>query len=88
MRRAFIDMLLVVFALITLVVGLRYDPDQVGYNINENVTATDPLDYWGQWPDHEFHASPINWRMPMYTLFIDRFVNGYVGWDLTYPVES
>ena len=57
--------------------ALIYDPAQVGFNLNENQSAEDPLSYWGQWPNHDFHPSPSNWRMPMYTLFLDRFVNGY-----------
>lgn len=65
--------------LIPLVAALQYSPDQVGFNLNENETATDPLDYWGEWPNHDYHASPSNWRMPMYTLMVDRFVNGYVS---------
>ena len=64
--------------LLTLASALRYDQQYVGYNINTNDTAVDPLDYWGAWPNHEYYASPSNWRMPMYTLFVDRFVNGYV----------
>ena len=61
--------------IISLVDGLRYDPDQVGFNLNENQTASDPLDYWGEW-DHDFMPSPSNWRMPFYTIMLDRFVNG------------
>lgn len=53
-----------------------YDLEQVGYNLNENVLATDPAEYWGEWPDHEYFPSPENWRFPFYTLFLDRFVNG------------
>ncbi|PGH11011.1 hypothetical protein AJ79_05162 [Helicocarpus griseus UAMH5409] len=53
-----------------------YDPEQVGYNLNENKTATDPAQYWGEWKDHEYFPSPENWRFPFYTLFLDRFVNG------------
>lgn len=56
--------------------ALRYDPQQVLHNLNTNKTATNPLDYWGQWEDHTFHPSPSNWRMPFYTLMLDRFVNG------------
>ena len=56
--------------------GLRYDPEQVGFNLNENQTASHPLDYWGEWHDHEFTPSPSNWRMPFYTIMLDRFVNG------------
>ena len=56
--------------------ALRYDPEQVLYNLNNNQTATDPLDYSGQWQDHIFNPSPSNWRMPFYTIMLDRFVNG------------
>lgn len=56
--------------------ALRYDADQVAFNLNTNKTATNPLDYWGQWSDHDFHPSPSNWRMPFYTIMLDRFANG------------
>ena len=56
--------------------ALRYDPSQVAWNLNQNESATDPLDYAGSWDDHAFHPSPINWRMPFYTIMLDRFVNG------------
>ncbi|KAL3418573.1 alpha amylase [Phlyctema vagabunda] len=58
------------------VAALRYTPEHVGYNLNENQTADDPHDYWGMWENHDFHKSPENWRFPFYTFFIDRFVNG------------
>ncbi|KAJ5324842.1 hypothetical protein N7476_003442 [Penicillium atrosanguineum] len=53
-----------------------YDEDLNAYNINENKTATNPAEYWGEWPNHTYHPSPANWRFPIYTLFLDRFVNG------------
>ncbi|KAK7745826.1 Cell wall alpha-1,3-glucan synthase ags1 [Cytospora paraplurivora] len=56
--------------------ALRYDPDFVDWNLNTNEDATNPLDYSGKWEDHDFQASPDNWRFPFYTLFLDRFVNG------------
>lgn len=56
--------------------ALKYDPAWVGYNLNENQTATRPADYWGEWEGHTYHPSPTNWRFPIYTLFLDRFVNG------------
>jgi alpha-1,3-glucan synthase len=59
-----------------LVQGLKYDPKYEGFNLNENRTAHNPLDYWGEWSQHTFHPSPDNWRFPFYTLFLDRFVNG------------
>lgn len=62
--------------LIQVTSALRYDPEQVGFNLNENETARDPMDYWGEWQNHSYYPSPDNWRIPFYTLFIDRFVNG------------
>jgi alpha-1,3-glucan synthase len=56
--------------------GLRYDASQSSWNLNQNVTATDPLDYWGKWTGHNYTESPSNWRVPFYTLLIDRFSNG------------
>ena len=62
--------------LISTASSLRFDPGQVGFNLNENVTATDPLEYWGEWHNHTYFPSPKNWRVPFYTLFLDRYVNG------------
>jgi alpha-1,3-glucan synthase len=56
--------------------ALRYDPALTQYNLNQNQTAVNPLDFWGEWTGHQYHPSPINWRFPFYTLFLDRFVNG------------
>lgn len=56
--------------------ALRYEPAFEGYNLNENKTATDPLDYYGEWSGHTYHPSPTNWRFPFYSLFLDKFVNG------------
>jgi alpha-1,3-glucan synthase len=57
-------------------IALKFDQQFEGYNLNENQTATNPLDYFGQWLNHKFHPSPTNWRFPFYTLFLDKFVNG------------
>ena len=68
-----------VFALATLSTlsqALRYDPSQVAFNLNQNQTATNPTDYWGEWDNHTYNPSPSSWRFPFYTLFLDRFVNG------------
>jgi alpha-1,3-glucan synthase len=59
-----------------LVHSLRYSAQYVDYNLNQHPTATNPLDYVGYWQGHNFTASPENWRFPVYTLFLDRFVNG------------
>ncbi|KAJ5363053.1 3-isopropylmalate dehydratase [Penicillium brevicompactum] len=56
--------------------GWPYDEALTDYNINQNKLATNPLEYWGEWPDHTYFPSPENWRFPVYTLFLDRFVNG------------
>ncbi|KAM7188085.1 family 5 putative glycoside hydrolase family 13/Glycosyltransferase [Rhypophila sp. PSN 637] len=56
--------------------SLPHIPEYEAYNLNQNKTAVSPLDYWGEWTDHKFHPSPENWRMPFYSLFLDRFVNG------------
>lgn len=59
-----------------LTLALRYDVDQVGWNLNENETATAPTDYWGEWADHNFTSSPSNWRVPFYAVTLDRYVDG------------
>ena len=56
--------------------ALRWHPDHVGYNLNENETAIEPRDYWGEWGDHTFNPSPKNWRFPFYCITIDRFLDG------------
>ena len=58
------------------VCALRYDPSQVAYNVNTNQTADDPINYWGEWENHTFNPSPLNWRLPFYTVLLDRFANG------------
>ena len=35
-----------------LTASLIYDPEQTRWNLNQNQTATNPLDYSGQWPNH------------------------------------
>lgn len=56
--------------------ALRYDERYLDYNLNTNQNAINPLDYSGEWENHQFTPSPKNWRFPFYTLFLDRFVNG------------
>ena len=67
-------------ALLALVVSIStaliYEPEYEQYNLNQNKTATDSIDYWGEWTGHSYTESPKNWRMPFYTLFIDRYVDG------------
>ena len=60
----------------TLVQGLRYDPAYVKYNLNSNQEATDPLQYSASRPGHTYFKSPENWRVPFYTIFLDRLADG------------
>ena len=62
--------------LVATACALRYDPTQIAYNVNTNETAQGPINYWGEWEDHQFTPSPSNWRVPFYTILLDRFVNG------------
>ncbi|KAF1954873.1 hypothetical protein CC80DRAFT_526600 [Byssothecium circinans] len=71
-----ISNVLSLFCLILSALALRYDPTHEGWNLNLNQTATDPLDYWGEWENHTFHPSPQNWRIPFYVLTLDRYVDG------------
>ncbi|RDK37106.1 alpha-1,3-glucan synthase [Aspergillus phoenicis ATCC 13157] len=59
-----------------IVQSLPHLPEEVNWNLNQNETATNPLDYSGQWDGHSYTPSPDNWRFPFYTIFLDRFVNG------------
>jgi len=62
--------------LIGLTSSLKYDPDQVRYNLNQNQSAEKPVNYWGEWANHTFNPSPTNWRFPFYLLTQDRFADG------------
>lgn len=66
---------LLALVLATLVQGLRYDPDYVDYNLNQNKDAVNPLNYSAPKRDN-YTASPKNWNFPFYTLFLDRYANG------------
>jgi alpha-1,3-glucan synthase len=67
---------IILFSVLQCCVALRYDPAYVGFNLNENETATNPRDYWGQWENHTYQPSPANWRFPFYVLTIDRYIDG------------
>jgi alpha-1,3-glucan synthase len=63
--------------LVGTVRGLRYDPAFADYNLNQNQRAANPLDYDGdRGSSFKYHDSPEDWRIPTYTLFLDRFANG------------
>lgn len=64
-------------ALATLVQGLKWDDQFADYNLNQNREATEPTKYAGNRPKGwKGFPSPKDWRMPTYTLFLDRFANG------------
>jgi alpha-1,3-glucan synthase len=56
--------------------ALQFNQQYLNYNLNQNQTATDVSDYAGVWENHTYFPSPSNWRIPFYTLFLDKFVNG------------
>lgn len=58
------------------IVALHFDERYVDFNLNQNAETSEPLEYWGAWPNHTYHASPKNWRFPFYSLLLDHFVNG------------
>ncbi|KAG9248333.1 hypothetical protein BJ878DRAFT_564182 [Calycina marina] len=66
----------IIFFLSAIVHGLPYQEDQVPWNLNTNQTATNPMEYSGEWTGHDYTPSPDNWRFPFYTIFPDRFANG------------
>lgn len=37
---------------------IKYDPEQVLWNLNQNQTATNVMDYWGQWENHSKGNNP------------------------------
>ena len=49
-------MLLIALVLLSSIIRisttLPYDPSQELWNLNQNQSATHPLDYWGQWDNH------------------------------------
>jgi len=61
---------------LSFVSALKFDIQETEYNLNQNNTTSNPLEYSGEWPHHSYQPSPLNWRFPFYTLFLDRFVNG------------
>lgn len=56
--------------------AVRYDPALEEWNLNTNQDATNPLDYAGTRTGHKYMQSPENWRIPFYTVMLDRWVNG------------
>jgi hypothetical protein len=72
----FVTILLYLGLAVERVTSLRYAPEYAKWNLNTNQEAIHPLDYSGTWENHTYNKSPTNWRFPVYTLFLDRWVNG------------
>ncbi|EPY51942.1 alpha-1,3-glucan synthase Mok11 [Schizosaccharomyces cryophilus OY26] len=53
-----------------------FDLSKVPWNLNTNEVATDPIDYSGEWENHDFFPSPESWRFPIYTIALDKWVDG------------
>lgn len=73
-------LLLTLFTALTLVSGLRFDASEADWNLNQDRLADTPLQYNGSrgegLRDTSVDTTPKNWRIPFYSLFLDRFVNG------------
>ncbi|KAK3676019.1 hypothetical protein LTR78_004211 [Recurvomyces mirabilis] len=74
----FLPWLLPFATLSTLVSASWYDEAEVDWNLNANKNAQNPLEYSiPDWPTgFTYTPSPKNWRVPFYSFFVDRFVNG------------
>ena len=49
---AFSSLLALLSLLTRWTLCIKYDPEQVLWNLNQNQTATEVLDYRGQWDHH------------------------------------
>ncbi|GAB7364057.1 hypothetical protein MBLNU230_g4612t1 [Neophaeotheca triangularis] len=71
--------LLPIALLATRATASYYDEGEIGYNLNTNQQAVGPLEYDFEWEgksNDDYFPSPDNWRIPFYSFFLDRFVNG------------
>ncbi|KAK3716612.1 hypothetical protein LTR37_006242 [Vermiconidia calcicola] len=68
--------LIALASLSALISASWYDEAEVDWNLNVNQNAASPLEYSTSWHNHTYTPSPKNWRMPFYSFFLDRFVNG------------
>ena len=65
---------LVLFIASTL--AAPYNETYAGYNLNTNENAQSPLDYDTNFVPSSYHPSPDNWRIPFYTVLMDKFADG------------
>lgn len=62
--------------LLAFVQAAKYSAEMAPWNMNTNVTATNVLDYNSTWEGHTYTPSPDNWRFPVYTIILDKWLNG------------
>ena len=53
-----------------------YNETYAEYNLNTNQNAQSPLDYDTSFVPSKYHPSPDNWRIPYYTILMDKFADG------------
>ena len=53
-----------------------YNEKYAEYNLNTNQNAQSPLDYDTSFVPSRYHPSPENWRIPCYTILMDKFADG------------
>ncbi|CAB38509.1 cell wall alpha-1,3-glucan synthase Mok13 [Schizosaccharomyces pombe] len=76
MRNKNILVLNLILSIPRLVFTAKYDERESLWNLNQNQSATDPLDYWGKWENHQYHPSPDDWQVPFYTVILDKWKDG------------
>lgn len=62
--------------LIASALAAPYNETYAAYNLNTNQNAQSPLDYDTDFVPQQYHPSPDNWRMPYYTILMDKFADG------------
>src|SRR5271170_7428943 len=72
----YLELLVITVTLCFSAQALRFDPSYISWNLNTAEDAIDPLDYAGEWEDHDFHPSPDDWRFPLYPRTLHKWVNG------------
>jgi len=53
-----------------------YNETYAAYNLNSNQNAQSPLDYDTDFVPSSYFPSPDNWRIPYYTILMDKFADG------------
>ena len=62
--------------LLAQVLAAPYNETYAGYNLNTNTNAQSPLDYDTSFVPNSYTPSPSNWRIPFYTVLMDKFADG------------